>query len=193
MNTHLPTPTPDCVTYTPLLPLLAHGLLEDTEAEDVRAHLAACAYCQALAALDDELDAAVRRRFLPADDAEIVVFSTQQLLQMLDRRPETELAPAAARSVITPRPRRMLRLALVSAAAAVLLVCSVGAELSSRSPGRLGGSQGGQTTAQAQPTVGSSIDDLTRFGAQIDADLDQITADQQAAATDNAQQDQVQP
>jgi hypothetical protein len=87
-----------------------------------------------------------------------------------------------------------MRVAFVSAAAAVLLACLVGAGLfSTHSTGPRGGPSTSQEGDQPLPTVGSSIADLTQLGARIDADLDQITADQQAAATDNSQQDQVQP
>ncbi len=196
MNMHLPTPTPDCATYSPLLPLLAHGLLEATEeAEDVHAHLATCAYCRAQAAFDDELDAALRRRFLLAGDEDRLLFSTEEILQMSDRsaegRTDTRSATNQAHNPSTCRFR--MRVALVSAAAAVLLACLVGAGLFSRSGGLGGGPTTSQGGDQTLPTVGSSIDDLTQLGVRIDADLDQITADQQAAATDNSQQDQVQP
>jgi hypothetical protein len=78
-------------------------------------------------------------------------------------------------------------------AAAALLVCLVGAAVfSSQSHGPGGRATTGQGV-QAHPTVGSSLADLSQLGARIDSDLDQIAADQQAAATDNSQQDQVQP
>jgi outer membrane murein-binding lipoprotein Lpp len=192
MNTRSPMPTPNCAIYSPLLPLLAHGLLEETGAADVRAHLATCEYCQAQAALDDELDGALRRRFLPAGEAENLPFSTQQIMQMLDRQPDREPATRWTRGATAPRFPRKLRFALVSAAAAILLACLIAVGLFSRSGGLGGGPNPGQGV-QTLPTVGSSVEDLNQFGARIDSDLDQITADQQAAATDNSQQDQVQP
>jgi len=195
LNSHAPQPTPDCATYSPLVPLLAYGLLEAVEAEDVRAHLATCAYCQTQAALDDALDAAVREQVLPMDDEDRLLFTTEEILRMSDRSAEgrTDTQPTTDQAHSPGARRFRMRVAFVSAAAAVLLACLVGAGLFSHSGD---GFRGGPTTSQGDqtlPTVGSSIADLTQLGARIDADLDQITADQQAAATDNSQQDQVQP
>jgi hypothetical protein len=192
MNTNSPMPTPDCATYSPLIPLLTHGLLEEGEAAQVRAHLATCSYCQAQAAVDDALDDTLRQRFASAGETEHRLFSRQQILQMLDPRPDREPTTQQAHSPSLPRHHRPLRVALLPAVAAVLLACLVGAELFSRSGGLWGGPTPGQG-ARTLPTAGSSIDDLTRLGARIDSALDQITADQQAVATDNSQQDQVQP
>jgi hypothetical protein len=198
-NTHLnsraPQPTPACATYSPRLPLLAHGLLDAAEAEEVRAHLATCAYCQAQAALDDALDAALRQRYQLAGDEARVLFTTEEILQMRDRLPEgrADSQPAATAAQRPMARRSRLRVALMPVAAAVLLVCLVGAALFSS---HLQGPGGRSTTGhgdQPLPTVGSSIADLTQLGTRIDSDLEQIAADQQAAATDNSQQDQVQP
>jgi hypothetical protein len=195
LNSHAPQPTPACAAYSPRLPLLAHSLLDAAAAEDVCAHLATCAYCQAQAALDDELDAAVRQRFQLAGDEDRFLFTAEEISQMRDRSPEekADTRPAAKAAQHSTARRSRLRIALAPVAAAVLLACLVGAAFfSSHSQG-----PGGRpTTNQADtplPTVGSSIADLTQLGARIDVDLDQIAADQQAAATDNSQQDQVQP
>jgi anti-sigma factor RsiW len=186
---------PACATYAPRLPLLARGLLDAAEAKEVRAHLATCAYCQAQAALDDALDAAMRHRYQVAGDEDRFLFTTEEITQMRERVPEGKSdGQPAATAVQRPLARRSrLRVALMPVAAAVLLACLVGAAVfSSHSPGRGSRSTTGQGH-QPVPTVGSSIADLTQLGVRIDSDLDQIAADQQAAATDNSQQDQVQP
>jgi hypothetical protein len=178
-------PSPACASYAPLLPLLAHGLLGRAQAARVRAHLSTCTSCQERAALDDALDAALRHCFAPPDDAGDVPFSIEEIARMIDRPPSDERVGARMLGRATSR----LRLALASTAAAILLVCLLAAGLFSRSGvPPVSGPAAGQS-----PAVGSSIDDLNQLGARIDGDLDQIVADQQAATTDNTQQDQVQP
>src|SRR5260221_3604800 len=131
LNTHAPQPAPDCATYSPRLPLLAHGLLEAAEAEDVRAHLATCTYCQAQAALDDALDAALRGHFLLAGDEDRLLFSTEEILRMSDRSAEgkTDTQPTTDQAHSPGTRRFRMRVAFVPAAAAVLLACLVGAGL----------------------------------------------------------------
>ena len=64
-NRHIPLPVagPDCAAFAPLLPLAGQRLLDEREAARLQEHVAGCAYCQALLAAYDRLDAALVRRF----------------------------------------------------------------------------------------------------------------------------------
>lgn len=61
-----PVAAPDCAALRPLLPLLSNGELDANLAEDVRAHVATCAWCQDKLASLVVVDDALRRHYGPA-------------------------------------------------------------------------------------------------------------------------------
>ncbi len=58
----LPPASPACAAFADLLPLVAHGLLAQEDAERLKAHVATCLHCQAQLAAYDSLDALLREQ-----------------------------------------------------------------------------------------------------------------------------------
>jgi hypothetical protein len=88
IGSHQSRPTDACATYRPLLPLLAHRMLEPAEAMEVEAHTAHCAECRAALRLDDALDIALRRNAASAEQrAPMSRAAIARLLVQGDARP----------------------------------------------------------------------------------------------------------
>ncbi len=68
-----PVPTPLCALFERLVPLLNAGGLDVDEEISVRAHLAECAWCQALLATYDVVDDALREHLSPGPDEPPVI------------------------------------------------------------------------------------------------------------------------
>lgn len=134
LNRHFPEPSPgpDCVSFVDLLPLLDEDLLHELEASRLRAHLAACAYCQRERAAYERIAANLRHHF----GAQPLRLSPEDIMALSDEKPASEAARAAApqaRGTPPASPRLWLRLArpqtrlrrfasLFSAVAAVLVI-----------------------------------------------------------------------
>ena len=56
-------PSPECAEFAPLLALMGQEQLDEQDANDVRQHLATCAYCQREVQGYNTLDAALSRHF----------------------------------------------------------------------------------------------------------------------------------
>jgi hypothetical protein len=136
-----------CAAFEHLLPLAGHNLLDESDAAQLRAHVATCAACQAKLAIYDRVELAWRRAFEPRQDATPIV-SQDALLDILTDTPARastiSASPAgpARRPVLAEqrgRPRRLI--GALSALAAVLLIAAiVGAALLARAhPTRVAG------------------------------------------------------
>jgi tetratricopeptide (TPR) repeat protein len=68
-----PVPTPLCALFERLVPLLSGGGLDVDEEISVRAHLAECAWCQALLASYEVVDDALREHLTPKPDEPPVI------------------------------------------------------------------------------------------------------------------------
>lgn len=168
MNTRHPLspsrPGPACAAFEPLLPLVAHDLLEPDEARRLQAHVATCAHCQARLAAYDRLDAALRRR---SEQIAMPPLNMRDIMKRIEEQQETgafespEATPAYESSLETPapplrpraagvrpKPRRVV--SWLSAVAAVLVIALGVAALvaSHRSP-----SPGGIAAPASSPGV----------------------------------------
>jgi virginiamycin B lyase len=139
-----PAPGPLCFIYKPQLALLALGKLDDDQANDVRAHLADCEYCQlhlreyeivreavarhfgaeAAAGREGALPGARVRSAAPAADPPLTL---EEIMQAAEDTPPVSTAerPSPARQ---PSPRQR-RLTALGAVAAVLVLSILAASL----------------------------------------------------------------
>lgn len=107
----------DCARLRPLLPLLAHDVLQPRDAQRLRDHVDTCPRCQAELAAYDRLDAALRRSVTSAPAPSI---TGQDIIQRLER-PTISASPRPDALDTQRRGSRPLATAL-SAVAALIVV-----------------------------------------------------------------------
>ena len=128
-----------CVRYVPLLSLTTHALLDDARlAEEVRAHVADCAHCRQEMALQERLDAALRR---VADDRikDAALFSREEIVRMRER--VEGVAASGSRSIAKNRLARRAKGGVfigIPAIAAVLLLALFAGFVFHLAPGHSG-------------------------------------------------------
>jgi outer membrane protein assembly factor BamB len=77
--------------FEPLLPLVAHHLLEPEEKRQLQAHVADCAHCRAWLAGYDRLDAALRRSF---EQVAVSLPNTEEIMKEIEaQEPAVPLSP----------------------------------------------------------------------------------------------------
>src|SRR5579885_647818 len=141
MNTASPgplAPGPDCGRFAALLPLLPTGELTDERAAEVRAHVAACRWCQQRLKEYDALDTALRRQ-IASLSAEFPMIAPESVIQMVDGQ-ETLPAPPAPGAPVFRRPRSIRRVVtcmvpLAAVLAIVVLVTAIFVARGNSSPG----------------------------------------------------------
>jgi hypothetical protein len=138
MKTSVGTPSPACVTFAPLLPLAAHGMLAGHRAAALEEHLAGCTHCRDELATYDEVDTALRQAFAPPPGAR-PPFSQAEIAGLLARAGERAGQPSRAFGWPTGSPRRSRWLAGLPAVAAVVLVAVLAQALFTWHHGTSGG------------------------------------------------------
>ncbi|HEX8032736.1 MAG TPA: zf-HC2 domain-containing protein [Ktedonobacterales bacterium] len=147
-----PVPTPMCIAFAPLLPLLAGGELSAEDAVATRTHLASCRWCQSQLATYDTLDAALRRHYGEGEHT-IYFLSMEDVMSDFEQDAQEITQPAYSplHSPVTPggRPPRgpTRQLSVIGAVAAVLLIALFAGTIYA-----LHGRQGAQPTASATAT-----------------------------------------
>jgi outer membrane protein assembly factor BamB len=131
-------PGPDCERFAALLPLLSADELTDERAAEVRAHVAACRWCQQRLKEYAALDTALRRQ-IASLSAEFPMIAPESVIQMVDGQ-ETLPAPPAPGAPVFRRPRSIRRVVtwmapLAAVLAIVVLVTAIFAARGNSSPG----------------------------------------------------------
>lgn len=124
----LPVVTPRCAALRSLLPLFSSGMLSPSEAEDVRAHVVTCAWCQDKLAGFAVVEDALRRHYGPAlalvDDSEPEIALDDV---MRTAAIEAHSAPRALGTLEALRPARRPHLSTFGALAATLVIALLAA------------------------------------------------------------------
>ncbi len=137
-----PIATARCAVFRPLLPLLSSGTLAPAEAEEVREHVATCAWCQAKLASFAVVDDALRRHYGPTfmfgDGAEPeaqITLADVLLTTAAEAHPEPQTLGALESRRIARRPHGSVFGALAAALVIALLAALVLGQVASRGTG----------------------------------------------------------
>lgn len=144
MDNHRPTPpvaTPRCAAMRPLLSLLSSGTLTPSEAEDVRAHVATCTWCQdklaGLAVVEDALRWHYGTAVALADDPEAepeITLDDVMRTAAVEAYPHRGLSPLEQRR-LTRRPHLSSFGALAAGLVIALLAALILGQVASRGTG----------------------------------------------------------
>ncbi len=96
---------PQCAELAPLLPLVAHGLLEADRAARVRAHVATCARCRAELSEYERATAALRR-YAESTAGASALLSHAEIAQLLAEGAPSRSHKATTDALAHPRSRR---------------------------------------------------------------------------------------
>jgi hypothetical protein len=175
MSQRIPSKTPACLLFEPLLPLVALG---EHDATDTLAHLATCTHCQSELAGYAALRVSLRRELGPQPAAAWPAPWASRPLTMEDvMDPHAGERPSLSRMPLPPsRPSRSAGLSRGAVAAALLIAVSVLAVLHFVPPAP------SQVSALKTPTVGQypTVPSLPLLNVQPSLHLD---ADQRLGGT----------